>query len=722
MTPTQADLAIFTFQSQGYSDELRVVRFNGSEGISELFHFGIQLAARDPDVDLDAIVGLPAQLDIHHGDETRSIYGIVNRFEQGAASGIFTPYFAELVPTVWTLTQRAQSRIFQHLNVQDIVRKVLTDAKVKSDHFRFALQRSDYVKRDYCVQYRETDWNFIARLLEEEGIFYFFEHKDGKDVLVMADSSQVHVPIAGNKTVVFRDPTGLVEAEEFIHDFRYSQHLRPGKVTLRDFNFERPTLDLMRDESAARNPELEIYDYPGLYQERGPGGQLARVRKEATQTRRLMGVGQSICRRLIPGCLFTMSECPRGVLNQEYLLIWVQHEGSQPLGQDEAAGRFAYDNRFRCIPSGTPFRPLRKTPKPVVEGSQTAVVTGPAGEEIYTDKYGRVKVHFFWDREGKSDDTASCWIRVAQLWAGSSWGAMFIPRIGHEVIVDFLEGDPDRPIITGRVYNGDNMPPYGLDAEKTKSTIKSNSSKGGGGFNEYRFEDKKGSEEIYQHGQKDLTIVTENDKNQSTGHDETLKIGHDRSKEVGNNEKTKIGVDRTETVGSNESITIGANRTENVGGNENITISGNRTENVTGNESITIGGSRGEKVGGNESIQIGGSRSEQVGGAEKITVGASRKTQIGASDKIQIGANHVVLVGGNEKITIGGSMVEKVGGKVKITADGPITLQSGGAKIMLKPDGTININGKDITIKGSGKITAKASGNMTLKGQKILEN
>jgi len=722
MAPPPADQAIFTFQSQGYSDELRVLRFSGSEGLSELFHFGIQLAARDADIDLDAVVGLPAQLDIRHGDDVRSLFGIISRFEQGTSGGTFTPYFAELVPTVWLLTQRTKSRIFQHVTVRDIVQKVLTDAQVKSDYFRFALQRTDYVKREYCVQYRETDWSFISRLLEEEGILYFFEHAKGKDVLVMADSSQVHVPIAGNSTVLFRDPSGLVEVEEFVHDLRYSQQIRPGKVTLRDFNFERPTLDLTRDDAAKRNPELEVYDYPGLYLDRGPGGQLARVRKEATQARRLLGVGQSVCRRLAPGYTFKLDDCPRAPLNQEYLLIWVQHEGTQPLGQDEAAGRFSYSNQFRIIPSSTPFRPLRKTPKPVVEGSQTAVVTGPAGEEIYTDKYGRVKVHFYWDREGKSDDTASCWVRVAQLWAGASWGAMFIPRIGHEVIVDFLEGDPDRPIITGRVYNGDNMPPYPLDAEKTKSTVKSNSSKGGGGSNEYRFEDKKGSEEIYQHAQKDLTIVTENDKNQSTGHDETLKIGHDRTKTVKNDETTTVNGNRTETVDKDETITIHGNRTETVDKEETITIHGNRTETVDKNETITIQGGRDETVAKDETVTIGGGRTESVAKDEAVSIGGGRSLSIAKSDSVSVGADLSHSVGGSHSASVAKNYTQDVSDNISVSGGKQITLKCGSASIVLKKDGTITINGKDITIKGSGKINAKASKDIVLKGQKILEN
>ncbi len=685
----RSDETILTFQSKGYSDELRVLRFSGAEGISELFHFGIELAARDRDIDLDAIVGKQAHFNIQYPDGDRSIFGIVSRFEQGVSGETFTPYFAEFVPSVWLLTQRYKSRIFQEKTVREIIEKVLGDAEVATDYFRFALQRSDYVKRDYCVQYRETDWNFVSRLMEEEGIFYFFEHKDSKDILVMADSADVHVPIEGESAVLFRDRSGAVEEQEFIYDFRYSQQIRPGKVTLRDYNFERPTLDLTKDDTAERNPELEVYDYPGLYLDAGPGGELTRVRKEAMQARRLLGVGQSICRRMVPGYQFTLNDYPRDDFNQEYLLTWVQHTGTQPLGQDQAGGRFTYDNQFRCIPSTVPFRPLRKTPKPVVEGSQTAVVTGPGGEEIYVDQHGRVKVQFPWDREGQNDDKSSCWIRVSQLWAGAGWGAMFIPRIGQEVIVDFLEGDPDRPIITGRIYNGDNKPPYPLDAEKTKSTIKSDSTKGHGGSNEYRFEDKKGSEEIFQHAQKDLTIATNNDKNQTTGHDETLTIKHDRTKTVKHDETTTVENDRTETVNGKETITIAKDRTEEIQqGNEKVTVdTGNRTINVnTGNDEHNI-------LTGNRTVNINT-------GDDTLSILTGKRT--------------VNVNAGNEALNVlTGTKTDSIKGPYDITVQSDkFHVKCGGSELTMKLDGTV-------TVKGAGGTITIDSTGIKIEGQTI---
>ena len=692
MDVLNASEARFTFVSSGCSEELRVLSVTGTEAMSELFHFGLELACLDPMVDLDAVVGEPATLTIASPESTRTIFGIVSRFEQSVSGGDYTPYFAEFVPHAWMLTQRYDSRIFQQKTTQEIITDVLTAGGIESDYFRFALQGT-YEPRDYCVQYRETDFDFVSRLMEEEGIFYFFEHVDDKDVLVMADSDDVHVPIEGTSDVLFRDVSGAVEGEEYIYDFRYSQQIRPGKATLKDFNFETPDLPLKQEKAAERDPGLDVYDFPGLYGVDDRGTTLAELRLQALQTRRLMGQGRSVCPRLATGCKFDLADFPRSDLNQEYLIIWMHHEGVQPLGQDDAGGRHSYNNTFRCIPASVPFRPARKTPKPVVEGSQTAIVTGPSGEEIYVDEHGRVKVHFHWDRVGPMDETSSCWIRVSQLWAGASWGAMFIPRIGHEVIVDFIEGDPDRPIITGRVYHGQNRPPYPLDDEKTKSTIKSNSTKGGGGSNEYRFEDKKGSEEIYQHAQKDLTIKTENDKNQNTIHDETLTIGNDRTKTVKHDETTTVENDRTETVNGKETITIKKDRTETVTeGDETVTINqGDRTINVdqgddthnvkTGDRTVNVDqgddtlnvktGDRTVNVNtGDEALNVkAGKKTDTIKGPYDITVQSDKfHVKCGASELTMKLDGTVELKGIQGKITINASGVKVEGLNVKSVA------------------------------------------------------
>ncbi|MBI5656716.1 MAG: type VI secretion system tip protein VgrG, partial [Geobacter sp.] len=289
--------------------------------------------------------------------------------------------------------------------------------------------------------------------------------------------------------------------EDSISALEVTQEIRAGKYTLNDFNFETPAANLMVEVPAKQTVgpgEREVYDYPGRYDKRAEGDGVAKVRMQEEEAAITVINGSGNCRAFTSGCRFTLQGYSRDDMNEkDYVITSIRHDAKQEYASGETETELAYVNNFTCIPFDVPYRPLRKTPKPVVRGSQTAIVVGPSGEEIYTDKYGRIKVQFHWDREGKNDENSSCWIRVAQVWAGTGWGAMFIPRIGHEVIVDFLEGDPDKPIITGRVYHGTNNPPYKLPDEKTKSTIKTNSSPGGGGFNEIRFEDKKHEEQIF---------------------------------------------------------------------------------------------------------------------------------------------------------------------------------------------------------------------------------
>jgi len=672
-----------------------LTRLAGVEAISELFHFQLELMSPAPPADIvpDDLVGQPALLEFEHEAGTRLVHGIISRFEFGAGVALWSeeagsggefeiPCHVEFVPTAWLLTQKYQSRIFQDITVPDILKKVFETGGLTSEQFRISLQEiAQYPKREYCVQYRETDWNFAARLMEEEGIFCFFEHEEDKDILVLGNTPQAHTPIDGDSTVLFRSRTGAVEGAEFIYDFRHSQQIRPGKVTLRDYFFEKPPLDLAKDKNVDRNPELEIYDYPGLYFDEGEGKRYADLRLQSSQARRVQAGGASVCPRLDPGREFMLADHPSQALNDTYVLTWLKHEAVQPSGPDAAGGGFRYDNMFRAIPKTVPFRPQRITPRPIVQGPQTAVVTGPANEEIYVDKYGRVKVHFYWDREQPSDETSSCFIRVSQLWAGAGWGAMWIPRIGHEVVVDFLEGNPDRPLIVGRVYNGDNMPPYPLDTEKTKSTIKSDSSKGHNGSNEIRFEDKKGSEEVYIHCQKDFNIKTENDKGQNTGHDESLTIGHDRTKTVKHDEKTTVENDRTETVNGKETITIKKDRTEEVTeGNETVTIkTGDRTINVN----------------------TGGNTLNVKTGDHTVNVNTGNYTM-----NVKTGNQTVNVNTGNDALNVKtGSKTDTVKGPYDITVQsGQFSIKCGASSLTMKLDGTIELKG------AQGSVTINASG------------
>jgi type VI secretion system secreted protein VgrG len=383
--------------------------------------------------------------------------------------------------------------------------------------------------------------------------------------------------------------------------------------------------------------------------------------------------------------------------DKSYVLMEVSHTATSNAAGTGSEDVATYSNRFFCIPHETPFRPPRTTAKPVVEGIQTAVVVGPSGEEIYTDKYGRVKVQFHWDREGKKDENSSCWIRVSQVWAGAGWGGMFIPRIGQEVIVEFLEGDPDRPIITGRVYNANQTPPYALPAEKTKSTIKSNSSLGGGGFNEFRIEDKKGNEEIFLHGQKDWTIAILNDKNQTVGHDETMMVVNNRTRTV--------GVNQTETIGANMSITVGKNKIE--------TVMINDSETIGVAKELTIGGAYQVSVGAAMNETVGGIKAEEVGAHKTVLVAENANEDIGGSMTVSVGKDFTEKIGGKHTEQVSKEYILKAK-KIQITADDEIVIKTGSSEITMKKNG-------DITITG-GKINVKSSGDIIMKGSSIKEN
>jgi len=487
--------------------KLRVVDFSVREEVSTPYEVDLTLATRDDEVEVsfDDVIGEIGLLTIYglKTDSVRYVQGIVNKFWLTGSTGRFFLYKATLVPALWLLSLEQDCRIFQEKNVQEIFEDILIESGITSDRFDFRLQGS-YEKMDYCVQYRETDLHFISRLAEGEGIFYFFEHDKDSHLLVFADSAGIYKPIEGEKNkdnqveIEFQPGAGMVGTKETIQTAAQSRQISLGKVSLKDYNFLKPSAKLLRHKDAKTHKEIEQYDYPGDYIADGRGDTLANIRLEEGRTFMDTTEGQSNSPRFIPGFTFKLTEHDLTSFEKEYILTSVSHFGSQPQVLEEQAGTegSSYSNQFIAIPSDVVCRPLRRTPKPIVQGIQTAIVVGPAGEEIYTDDHARVKVQFHWDRVGKKDEKSSCWIRVSQIWAGAGWGAMHIPRIDQEVVVDFLEGDPDKPLITGRVYHGTNTPPYTLPDEKTKSTLRSDTSLGGGSFNELMMEDKAGETQV----------------------------------------------------------------------------------------------------------------------------------------------------------------------------------------------------------------------------------
>ncbi|MBL9101084.1 MAG: type VI secretion system tip protein VgrG [Myxococcales bacterium] len=737
--PTPAkNSACFLFEVAGVQDRLHVVRFELVESMCGLFELEVDFACADRELDLAGLLRKPALLTllgVHDEDPGRYVHGIVHSASQGRQDERVGLYHARVVPQVWPLLHRRDCRIFQDRDTRAIVEEVLKGAGVPASGWRFALAEPPPA-RGYCVQYRETDWDFVRRLLAEDGMFHFFEHAADGHVLVIGDGTAAYAKIPGDEVVVFNDEESAAD-RDVVRSFRSTQQLTPGKFTVRDFNFATPD-DSLEGQASAGAGDLEVYEFPGRYDAPAQAQRAAKLRLQAFQALQRRGEGEGVCPRLTPGHTFELSASAGGLrddVQRRYVVLSARHRGEQPQALElSGAGMDSrYGNTFECIPADVVYRPAEWPLRPEMRGVQTAIVVGPAGEEVHTDEHGRVKVQFHWDRKGKRDENSSCWVRVSQLWAGQGWGAMWIPRIGHEVIVDFIEGDADRPIVTGRVYHGNNQPPYPLPDKKTASTIKSDSSPGGGGSNELRFEDQKGGEEVFLHAQKDWTIAVENDKNQAVGHDETLRVGNDRSKSVGNNQSESVGVDKSITVGSNHSeqiganmsIAVGANLDESVGANASFAVGANRSETVAIASAESVGAAKTLTIGAVYQVTVGAAMNESIGlakaeeiGLAKIvmvgtdsseTVGGTRSINAGANVSASAGANVMLSAGQKMNLTAGKDLQVGVGKKAEVVVADKLTIQVGGATVTIKKNGDITIQGDKLNIKASGEVVVKGS-------------
>jgi type VI secretion system secreted protein VgrG len=636
-----------------------LVGFTGHEAVSQLFNFQLDLLAENAtEVPFDQLLGQPVAVGLRLADgQLRPFHGICSRVSQGARDDNFTAYRMEVVPALWLLTRRFQSRIFQHLSVPDILRQVLAGLDVS---FQIA---GTFFPRDYCVQYRETDFAFASRLMEEEGIYYFFQHAEGRHTLVLANTPEGHPDLPEPSRLTFDPTEDDARDEDCISEWEKVQELRSGKCILWDHCFELPHKHLEATKTildgvavgqvthklqVGGNDRLEVYDYPGQYAQRfdgvDKGGSVrpaelqkifqdnertTKLRMEAEAAAALAVAGASHCRHLASGHRFTLER--HFDADGPYVLTRVEHNARLVNYRSDQGGDFVYNNQFACIPAALPFRPPRVTPKPVVQGSQTAVVVGPPGEEIFCDKYGRVKVQFHWDRQGQRDANSSCWIRVATIWAGKKWGIVNVPRIGHEVVVDFLEGDPDQPIIVGSVHNADHMPPDELPKTAMVSGLKSNSTPGGGGYNGLTFDDTKGKEQVTLHGQYDMATTIE--------HDDTQTVHNDRT----------------------------------------ITVDGKHTETITGDTTIKIteGKLAHDVVANTADYHVKGAVTENFDATQATTV--------------------------KDNITI-----KSLEGEILIKAAKKITLHTGDSKITLHANGKISIEGVTIIVTGRTDIKESA--------------
>lgn len=742
-----------------FGEDLLFAHLSAQEAISTPYTYAITALSRRPDLDFNQLLGEHVTVRMHQDPDVseapRHFDGLVEQVALVGQSGRFYRYLITARPWFWFLSLTRDCKVFQDKTVLEIIEEVLKDHAIAAIDDRTT---TAFTPWPYCVQYRESDFNFLSRLMEQEGIFYYFVHSAGKHQMVLGDAPGASDPCPGCSPLPVRHADNQATAgAEAVWDLASHQRVQPGAAMLQDYDFTRTQVDLRQSRSqpgAHALGDLEVYDYPGLYDQEADGEHFVRTQMEAYACATLETDGHSDARALACGGLIKVQGSLREADDIEYLVVGTQIQVNQPHYESSAGATGpGYACRFSALDARVPYRSPRRTRKPVVRGPQTAVVVGPAGDEIHTDEYARVKVQFHWDRYGQRNEKSSCWVRVSSPWAGKRFGFIQVPRIGQEVVVDFLEGDPDQPIITGRVYNAEQMPPWDLPANATQSGVLTRSSKGGayGNANAIRFEDKAGSEQLWIHAEKNQDIEVENDETHWVGHDRTKTIDHDeithvkhdRTETVDNNETITIGVDRSESVGSNETISIGANRTETVGADESITIGANRTENVAANETITVGSNRSITVGGseratvalqrthavgvNETIAVGGAQEIAVGAAQFVTVGAKQSISVGAGQSNDIGADRSLSVGGAQTTSVGkGRSTQvgqddalKVGKNLVIDAGESITIKTGSASISMKKDGTITIKGKDISINGSGKINVKASSDVVIKGSKV---
>ncbi|SFI09764.1 type VI secretion system secreted protein VgrG [Pseudomonas guineae] len=633
----------FSLTIEGLEHDLQVLEFNGREAISQPYRFEVELISEQPELDLQSLLHQPAFLAF--SPDGLGIHGLIYQVAQGEAGKRLTRYTLSIVPQLSYLALRTNQRIFQHLTVPQIVAQVLQEHGIQANAYQFQLGPTVYPERDYCVQYDESDLHFVQRLCEEEGIHYHFQHSTQGHVLVFGDDQSAFGKL-GQPTAYLQD-NGMTADEPVIKRFAVRLETRTSRTTRRDYDFEQPRLLMEaafkqeRDPEAKPLPDLEDYDYPGRFVDRTRGKHLSQRNLERHRADYRLAEGRGDQPKLVSGHFLELSDHPRGDYNDLWLLHEITHQGKQPQVLEESVTSHTdvsdgftqgYRNHFTATPWDVPFRPPLAHPKPRVLGSQTAVVTGPAGEEIHCDEYGRIKVQFFWDREGQADDTTSCWLRVASSWAGDAYGGIAIPRIGMEVLVTFLEGDPDQPLVTGCLYHAEHVVPYDLPANKTRTVFKTLSTPGGSGYNELRIEDKKGAEQIYLHAQRDW--------DENIEHDQKIRVGNERHDTVEANSYTELKAE------------------------ENLTVKTERKVEVKPDDHLTIGQNQHIKLGTAQLTKAG--REIHLKAGQKMVIEAGVELTIKAGGSfIKLDPGGITLVGPMVKVNAGGAPGKGSGIKIK---------------------------------------------------------
>ena len=690
-------------------ETLRFSSLEGQEEISRLFDFNVILKSSQNNLDPQTFLGtqMTISIELDFFGARRYLNGQCIHFMLAGKEGRHYLYHARLKPWLWHTDLRTDFRMFQNMNAQSIIEQVLADYPFT---YRFELSQS-YREWEYCVQYGESDLNFIMRMMENEGMWFWFEHTADEHILVITDETSLCSPYPSYEQVPYYDPDTTFADQDSIHTWSAGCQARSGRYVARDYNFTMPKTQLPAHsiiEPGHAHDNYEFFEYPGRYSNLDEGEQYARIRMEALQSDFMRGRASSNVRGFAPGRLFTLTNHPAISQNREFMIVSAHYSWSESDYEARSESQqHQCQTEIETHDTSKPFRPTCLTPKPRSSGPETAVVVGPAGQEIYTDEYGRVKVSFPWNRYCSQDENSSCWIRVSHPWAGAGFGGMHVPRIGQEVLVDYLNGDPDRPVITSRVYNAYQMPPWSLPANATQSGFLTRSSIDGTAenANALRFEDKKGAEQLWIHAERNQDIEVEND--------ETHWVGNDRKKTIDRDETSKIKRDRTETVDRNETITVHGNRTETVDRNEKITIHKNRTKTVDRNETDRIDGNWSTLVGKNklETItmaymqNVGLGRMENVGLGYSLNVGMLMNTVVGLHQNTQVLKNKNTSVGTAYQLNVGG------GASSTMTNIAPGSSADGAASIEMDKD-------KIKLTVGQSSLTLYADGTVQLKGNK----
>jgi type VI secretion system secreted protein VgrG len=731
MPITQRDRGLSLSTTLG-PDALLLRAMDAAEHLSRPFEYRLDLMSERIDLKPGDLLGTAASVRLALPDgRERHFNGHLSRFAQVGFDGANGLYQATLVPWLWFLSRTADCRIYQEQSVPDIVKSIFREHGFTDFEERLT---GSYRPWGYCVQYRETDLNFINRLLEHEGIYYFFDQQPDKHKLILADGYSAHSATPGYVEVPYYPPdTAGVRERDHLNTWSLVQEVCPGTFAHNAYDFTAPRKALLARRSSPKGHALadyEVYDFADDYTESADGENYARIRLEEAQALQALVEAQGNAHGLAVGALFKLTNYRREDQNREYLIVSSDYRlESNPFGSIEATPqRPVVRATIRAIDSQIPYRPPRVTRKPVVQGPQTAVVVGKAGEEIWTDQHGRVKVQFHWDRYGKHDENSSCWMRVSQVHSGRGFGGIDTPRIGEEVIVECLEGDPDRPIITGRVYNGDNRPPNGLPAAAMISGLKSNSTPGGGGFNQIMMDDSKGKELLNTNAQYNMDT--------HVGNNQATVVDVDQSNQVGANQTEEVGSNRTVQIGAKDSLTVGAARSTGIGANHDVTVGGSQTWSVSGTESTTIGGS--------SSLQVGGSRTETIGGPHSIvnpllTVTTAAATALTAGSAFTASSPRVSLLagakflgqsGGPMDLKSAAAMNQQSGAAMNVKSGAAMNHQSGaamsaksGAAMKMQSGAAMDMkSGAAMNAVASGALSLKAGGALSGKGSVIKLN